>query len=124
MAKTPRRRVPVRQEAGASTAQAAAHASRAPAEERRPAGGAPTSLGAPTPRPAPRRGFKPFGWLARLQPRFVGDIISELRKVTWPTFADTRYLTFVVAVVAIAVGLVLGMFDLAFGWIIERLFFD
>ena len=43
--------------------------------------------------------------------------------MTWPTFAETRYLTFVVAVVAIIVGLILGGFDLLFGWIIEQLFF-
>ncbi|MCC7364650.1 MAG: preprotein translocase subunit SecE [Dehalococcoidia bacterium] len=72
---------------------------------------------------APRRSRNPFGFLGKLQPRFVGDVISELRKVTWPTFAETRYLTFVVAVVAIAVGFLLGGVDLLFGWIIERLFF-
>lgn len=77
----------------------------------------------PAPRPAGRK-FNPFGWLARLRPRAVGDIIAELRKVTWPTPGDTRYLTFVVAVVAISMGLLLGAFDLAFGWIIERLFFE
>ena len=54
----------------------------------------------------------------------VADIISELRKVTWPTFAETRYLTIVVAIVGIATGLVLGAFDLLFGWIIEQLFFS
>ena len=77
-----------------------------------------------TPRLQPRRGrWNPLGFLKRLQPRAVADVISELRKVTWPTFAETRYLTFVVAVVAIIVGLILGGFDLLFGWIIEQLFF-
>ncbi|HJP40225.1 MAG TPA: preprotein translocase subunit SecE [Dehalococcoidia bacterium] len=65
----------------------------------------------------------PFGFLRRLQPRFVADVISELRKVTWPTLSETRYLTFVVAVVSLAIGLLLGAFDLLFGRIIERLFF-
>lgn len=54
----------------------------------------------------------------------MGDVLAELRKVTWPTPADTRYLTFVVAVVAIIMGLLLGAFDLLFGWIIEQVFFD
>lgn len=54
----------------------------------------------------------------------MADVISELRKVTWPTAAETRYLTFVVAVVAIIMGIILGMFDLAFGWAIEQVFFD
>lgn len=73
--------------------------------------------------PRERRGWRPFGFLRRLQPRAVADVVSELRKVTWPTFAETRYLTVVVAIVAVAVGIVLGLFDLLFGWIIERLFF-
>ena len=79
-----------------------------------------------TPRVQPRRGrgWNPFGFLKRLQPRAVADVISELRKVTWPTFAETRYLTIVVAIVAIAVGVILGLFDLLFGWIVEQLFFS
>ena len=70
---------------------------------------------------APRRRF---GFFRRLQPRFIGDIIAELRKVTWPTFAETRYLTVVVAIVALAVGILLGGVDLVFGWVIDRLFFS
>jgi len=54
----------------------------------------------------------------------VADIIAELRKVTWPSFAEARYLTMVVAFVALAMGIVLGLFDLGFGWLIEQLFFD
>lgn len=73
--------------------------------------------------PAVRRRRSPFAFLSRLQPRFVADIISELRKVTWPTFTETRYLTMVVTIVAVAVGLLLGAFDLLFGWVIEKLFF-
>ena len=73
----------------------------------------------------PKRRRNPFGFLARLRARASSrDVISELRKVTWPTFAETRYLTVVVAIVArrrwasssAAV-------DLVFGWIIEKLFF-
>jgi preprotein translocase SecE subunit len=76
-------------------------------------------------RPVPqRRRFNPFGWMRRFEPRAVADVISELRKVTWPTAAETRYLTFVVAVVAVIVGIILGIFDLAFGWAIEQVFFD
>ncbi len=69
------------------------------------------------------RSSNPLSFVKRLWPRFIVDIVSELRKVTWPTFSETRYLTIVVAVVAIAVGLFLGGFDLFFGWIIEKLFF-
>lgn len=71
----------------------------------------------------PHKRRNPLAFLGRFEPRFVADIISELRKVTWPTLAETRYLTVVVAIVAVAVGLFLGGIDLAFGWIVQRLFF-
>jgi preprotein translocase subunit SecE len=74
-------------------------------------------------RPEARRRKNPFGFLKRLQPRFAADVIAELRKVTWPSFQETRYLTIVVAFVAVLMGLFLGGIDLFFGWIIERLFF-
>jgi preprotein translocase subunit SecE len=74
-------------------------------------------------RPELRRRRNPFGFLTRLQPRAVADVIAELRKVTWPSFNETRYLTIVVAIVAVMMGLFLGGVDLLFGWIIERLFF-
>jgi len=50
----------------------------------------------------------------------VEDIISELRKVTWPTRQDTFNLTLVVVVVSMAVGLALGGIDLLFNWFIEN----
>jgi preprotein translocase subunit SecE len=117
MAKTQRRRAPVAsQRAGTTGARPAA----APAVE----------LPRPTPPPRsaapgapPKRRRSPFGFLRRLEPRFVADIIAELRKVTWPTMAETRYLTLVVALVSISVGLVLGGIDLLFGWVVDRLFF-
>jgi preprotein translocase subunit SecE len=59
----------------------------------------------------------------RLVPKGVQDIISELRKVTWPTLSDTWYLSTMVMVVAVAVGVVLGLIDLGFGWVMERLLF-
>jgi len=48
------------------------------------------------------------------------DIINELRKVTWPSGADTRYLTIVVLIVSAAFGLFLGGVDLFFNWFIEN----
>ena len=76
------------------------------------------------PAPPPARKRSPLAPLGRLRPRFLTDIISELRKVTWPSFAETRYLTVVVAIVATLVGLFLGGIDLAFGKIIESIFFN
>ncbi len=93
-------------------------------------GSAATALAPPPPEPGPvpplrpHRSRNPFGFLKRFEPRFVADVVSELRKVTWPSFAETRYLTFVVGVVAIAMGILLGAADLLFGWMIEQLFFN
>jgi preprotein translocase subunit SecE len=54
-------------------------------------------------------------------PRWLDDIISELRKVTWPTADETRYLAGVVIIVALAVGAVLGLIDIFFNWVVDRL---
>ncbi|HEY8490543.1 MAG TPA: preprotein translocase subunit SecE [Dehalococcoidia bacterium] len=77
-----------------------------------------------TPKAMPRGGGRPpqrprTGW-ARFRPRWVDDVVSELRKVTWPTREEATNLTIVVVVVSIAVGLVLGGIDLGFSWIIEQ----
>lgn len=55
-----------------------------------------------------------------LKPRFVTDIISELRKVTWPSRQEVFHLTIVVVVVSLLIGAVLGVSDLVFGWLVER----
>jgi preprotein translocase subunit SecE len=54
------------------------------------------------------------------RPRFVTDIISELRKVVWPTRQDVVYLTVVVVIVTLILGAVLGAIDIAFGWLVEQ----
>ncbi|MBX7111850.1 MAG: preprotein translocase subunit SecE [Dehalococcoidia bacterium] len=48
------------------------------------------------------------------------DIISELRKVTWPSRAETMHLTLVVIVVSLIFGVILGGADLIFSWIVEQ----
>ncbi|MEE8422134.1 MAG: preprotein translocase subunit SecE [Dehalococcoidia bacterium] len=55
-----------------------------------------------------------------LRPRWVVDILSELRRVTWPTRQETAHLTMVVIIVAILFGIVLGSADLGFSWLIEH----
>lgn len=120
MARTTRRRTAAPPESGA-TPVAGGPARRVRENLPRPAAAAPAAPGAP--RPAAPRRRNPFAFLSRLQPRFIADIVSELRKVTWPTFAETRYLTVVVAIVAVAVGIFLGGIDLVFGWAVEKLFF-
>jgi preprotein translocase subunit SecE len=51
------------------------------------------------------------------------EIIAELKKVTWPTWETTAYLSFVVIVISVLMGLILGGVDAAFSWFIERLLF-
>ncbi len=46
--------------------------------------------------------------------RFVDEAWYELKKVSWPTPAQTRNLTVLVFVVSIAVGLYITFFDLIF----------
>ena len=53
-------------------------------------------------------------------PRFVAEIIDELRKVVWPSRQETRNLTTVVVILAIAVGVFLGVIDFAFSKLIEN----
>ena len=48
------------------------------------------------------------------------DIISELRKVVWPTREDTMYLAVVVVIVTIIFGALLGAIDIGFGWLVDQ----
>jgi preprotein translocase subunit SecE len=54
--------------------------------------------------------------------RFIGEIISELRKVVWLTRREAMYLTFLVLVVSIVMGLILGVFDYGFARLVNDLF--
>jgi preprotein translocase SecE subunit len=60
------------------------------------------------------------GLVGLLRPRWAEDIISELRKVTWPTREETWNLTWVVVLVAGAFGAFLGGIDMFFNWLIEQ----
>lgn len=57
------------------------------------------------------------------RPQFLVDIVSELKKVTWPTLSETRYLSTVVIIVAVVIGVLLGGIDLLFGEIMRELLF-
>jgi preprotein translocase SecE subunit len=46
--------------------------------------------------------------------RFIEESWSELKKVTWPTFEQTRNLTVLVFVVSGAVGAFIAVFDQLF----------
>jgi preprotein translocase subunit SecE len=70
------------------------------------------------PRAAPGRAKRgPFSW----SPRWITDIITELRKVVWPTRQDTLHLTVVVLIVATIIGIALGGLDLGFAWLAEHI---
>ena len=53
--------------------------------------------------------------------RFVGEAVSELRRVTWPTREETTRLTIMVVAVAGTVGVFLGIVDIAFARIMDLL---
>ena len=54
-------------------------------------------------------------------PRWLEEIFSELKKVTWPTREETAYLTMVVIIVSVVAGIILGGIDILFNWLIDRL---
>jgi len=51
---------------------------------------------------------------------FIIDTIGELKKVTWLTRREITYLTFLVLVVAIAVGIILGIIDWGFSELVDK----
>ena len=53
---------------------------------------------------------------------FIGDTIAELKKVVWLTRREAAYLTFLVLIVAIIVGLILGAFDYGFTRLVDEFF--
>ena len=50
--------------------------------------------------------------------RYFDEVWSELRKVSWPTFVQTRNLTVLVFAVSIAVGVFVAFWDQVFQGII------
>ncbi len=54
--------------------------------------------------------------------RFIGDTIAELKKVTWLSRREVTYLTVLVLIVAITVGIILGIIDYGFTRLVNDLF--
>ena len=52
---------------------------------------------------------------------FFGDIITELKKVSWLTRREAFYLTGLVLLVAATVGAILGGIDFGFSFIVNNL---
>ena len=54
--------------------------------------------------------------------RFLSDTIAELKKVVWLTRREIAYLTAMVLIVAIIVGIILGIFDYGFTKLVDDIF--
>ncbi len=54
--------------------------------------------------------------------RFISETIAELKKVVWLTRREATYLTALVLIVAVAVGLILGAIDYGFTNLVDKLF--
>ncbi len=54
--------------------------------------------------------------------RFIGEAIAELKKVTWLTRREAVYLTGLVLIVAVTVGIILGAIDFGFSFLVDKLF--
>ena len=54
------------------------------------------------------------------KPRWAMDIISELRKVTWPSRQETTHLTLVVIVISLLFAALLGAADFGFSWFVQQ----
>jgi preprotein translocase SecE subunit len=50
--------------------------------------------------------------------RFLAEAVSELKKVSWPTFAQTRNLTVLVFAVSFVVGVFVAFWDALFQGVI------
>ena len=51
---------------------------------------------------------------------FVGETITELKKVTWLSRREALYLTGLVLLVAVTVGAILGAIDFGFSFIVDN----
>lgn len=49
--------------------------------------------------------------MAKIPSGFIGEVISELKKVTWPTREETIKLTVVVIAISVIVGAFIGGLD-------------
>jgi preprotein translocase subunit SecE len=53
---------------------------------------------------------------------YIREVISELRKVVWPTREEARRLTIMVIIIAGVIGLFLGAIDLGFTRLVDLFF--
>jgi len=48
----------------------------------------------------------------KINPNFATDVVNELKKVTWPTKAETIRLTTIVIIVSLIIGTYVGIIDI------------
>jgi len=48
----------------------------------------------------------------QINPNFATDVVNELKKVTWPTKAETIRLTMIVIIVSLIIGTYVGIIDI------------
>lgn len=48
-------------------------------------------------------------------------VIAELRKVTWPSAANTKKMTWVVVIVVAIFSVILGAFDFVWSWLLQQI---
>ena len=53
---------------------------------------------------------------------YIGEIVTELKKVVWLSRREVAYLTGIVLLVTIAAGIVLGALDFGFSALVEKVF--
>jgi preprotein translocase subunit SecE len=54
--------------------------------------------------------------------RFIGEIITELKKVVWLSRREVIYLSTLVLVISVAAGIFLGAVDYGFSALVEKVF--
>ncbi len=52
--------------------------------------------------------------------RFIGEIITELKKVVWLSRREVLYLSTLVLIISVSAGLVLGAIDFGFSALVEN----
>jgi preprotein translocase subunit SecE len=63
---------------------------------------------------AKKKGFRLFN--------YISEIINELKKVVWLTRKETAYLTGLVLLVTVIMGIVLGALDFGFSTLVDKVF--
>lgn len=53
---------------------------------------------------------------------YIGEIVTELKKVVWLTRREVAYLTVLVIIVTVCTGIVLGALDFGFSELVSKVF--